>query len=233
MAIYMWREVHPFFFTATQWDGTVTLNKTWNPTAVTLETSTDWTNWSTYKFWTSKRVPYLTRLYFRNTSETDTWFIIDSSNYYRFSMTWNISANWDIGFLLNKNSTKTLSNQYCFSGLFLNCTSLTTAPELPATNLKRGCYQQMFFLCSNLSTLPLLPALTLSNECYQSMFFWCSKIKLSTTQTWDYQTAYRIPTSWTWAEWSYSLDSMFYGTWWTFTGDPSINTTYYTSNTVV
>jgi hypothetical protein len=26
---------------------------------------------------------------------------------------------------------------------------------------------------------------------------------------------------------------MFYQTWWKFTSDPSINTTYYTSNTVV
>jgi hypothetical protein len=65
------------------------------------------------------------------------------------------------------------------------------------------------------------------------MFRNCSKIKLSTTQTWEYQTEYRIPTTWTWTSWSSSLSNMFTSTWWTFTWTPSINTTYYTSNTVV
>jgi hypothetical protein len=65
------------------------------------------------------------------------------------------------------------------------------------------------------------------------MFQSCSKIKLSTTNTWEYQTAYRIPTSWTGTTGTNSLANMFYRTWWTRTGTPSANTTYYTSNTVV
>ena len=128
----------------------------------------------------------------------------------------------------------TLAN-YCYAYMFNWCTWLTTAPSLPATTLASYCYSWMFYNCSNLTTLPSLPATTLADWCYYSMFQNCSKIKLSTTQTWEYQTAYRIPTTWTWTTGTSSLGQMFYGTWWTFNmpWTPSINTTYYTSNTVV
>jgi hypothetical protein len=37
--------------------------------------------------------------------------------------------------------------------MFKGCTSLTTAPELPAETLKDGCYEQMFADCENLSEI--------------------------------------------------------------------------------
>lgn len=65
------------------------------------------------------------------------------------------------------------------------------------------------------------------------MFSGCTNIKLSTTKTGEYQTAYRIPISGTGMTTTDTLTSMFTGTGGTFTGTPEINTTYYTSNTVV
>ena len=67
------------------------------------------------------------------------------------------------------------------------------------------------------------------------MFSGCTNIKLSTTQTGEYQTAYRIPKSGTGTTATDTLQNMFAGTGGTFTGTPNINTTYYlsTSNTVV
>jgi hypothetical protein len=65
------------------------------------------------------------------------------------------------------------------------------------------------------------------------MFNGCSKIKLSTTQTWEYQNEYRIPETWTWTTATNALYRMFRTTWWTFAWTPAINTTYYTSNTLV
>jgi hypothetical protein len=65
------------------------------------------------------------------------------------------------------------------------------------------------------------------------MFYGCTNIKISTTQTGDYQTAYRIPTSGTGTTASNALVNMFYGTGGTFAGTPSINTPYYTSNKVI
>ena len=121
----------------------------------------------------------------------------------------------------------------CYYSMFQGCTSLTKAPELPATTLASSCYSYMFNGCSSLTTAPTLPATTLAFGCYNSMFRGCTKIKLSTTQTGEYQTVYRIPKSGTGTTASAALTYMFYRTGGTFTGTPSINTTYYTSNTVV
>lgn len=284
--IYIWEYVKPDYlcFTANTAGSTIKLNKEWNPTAVTLETSTDWESWSTYTFWNTITLSNIwDKIYFRNTSETDTWFSTGAGDYYQFVMTWSINWSWDINFLLNKNSTTTVSS-YCYFRLFDYCTSLKTSPSLPATTLAYYCYWYMFegsgitktpalpattlaewcyyrmftgctsltectsipatvvadsccwamFTgCTNLTTIPALPATTLVNGCYSDMFYWCSKIKISATQTWAYQTAYRIPTTWTWSSASYALYNMFYNTGWTYKSDPSINTTYYTSNTVV
>ena len=124
---------------------------------------------------------------------------------------------------------------YCYQFMFRNCTSLTTAPELPATTLAEGCYDSMFNRCTALTTAPALPATTLANYCYRYMFRGCNLIKLSNTQTGEYQTAYIIPKSGTGTNATNSLLDMFRSTGGTFTGTPSINMTYYlsTSNTVV
>ena len=122
---------------------------------------------------------------------------------------------------------------YCYQNMFYDCTSLTTASALPATTLADRCYQSMFRGCTSLTTAPELPATTLADRCYQNMFNGCTKIKLSTTQTGEYQTAYRIPTSGIGTTATDALLYMFTNTGGAFTGTPEINTTYYTSNTVV
>ena len=59
--------------------------------------------------------------------------------------------------------------------MFALCTSLTTAPELPATELAESCYSDMFSGCTSLTTVPaLLPATTLASSCYRSMFEDCT-----------------------------------------------------------
>ena len=153
-------------------------------------------------------------------------------------MTWSIDASGDVNYLLNKNSTNVVSancyfnlfvnntairtapelpattlGTYCYSQMFQSCTNLQTAPKLPATTTVEWCYDWMFWYCSKLEILPSLPATwTLSTRCYNAMFRYCSQIKLSTSQTWEYQTAYRIPTTWTWTAWNSSLATMFNST---------------------
>lgn len=122
---------------------------------------------------------------------------------------------------------------YCYRGMFYDCTGLTTAPELPATTLTENCYRNMFYGCKSLTTIPELPATTLTDNCYAHMFRGCTSIKLSSSQSDDYQTPYRIPTSGVGITTTTSLTDMFTDTGGTFTGEPSINTTYYTSNEVI
>lgn len=66
--------------------------------------------------------------------------------------------------------------QGCYDNMFADCTNLTTAPELPADTLVRGCYNGMFFKCTNLTTAPELPATTLDETCYRLMFSGCTSL---------------------------------------------------------
>ena len=63
----------------------------------------------------------------------------------------------------------------CYSNMF-GSTSLTTAPTLPATTLANNCYSNMFDNCGSLTTAPELPATTLANSCYDSMFYYCTSL---------------------------------------------------------
>lgn len=65
---------------------------------------------------------------------------------------------------------------YCYSYMFQNCTSLETAPTLSATTLASNCYNNMFANCTSLETAPKLPATTLTNYCYAYMFQGCTKL---------------------------------------------------------
>ena len=121
----------------------------------------------------------------------------------------------------------------CYDMMFYDCTALTTAPELPATTLADTCYRYMFYGCKELTTIPNLPATTLADTCYYGMFYNCSGIKVSKTSSTTYKNAYRIPKTGTGTTGANSLYLMFTGTGGSFTSTPTINTTYYTSNTVV
>ena len=65
---------------------------------------------------------------------------------------------------------------HCYEGMFLNCNSLTKAPALPATTLSDYCYREMFSGCTSLTQAPALPATTLANRCYWLMFFNCNSL---------------------------------------------------------
>jgi hypothetical protein len=74
----------------------------------------------------------------------------------------------------------------CYESMFaLKCTSMTSAPDLPATVMSNRCYCSMFAGCA-LTEAPYLPATTLAQECYKKMFVDCTSlnsIKLGYTGT--------------------------------------------------
>ena len=76
---------------------------------------------------------------------------------------------------LNFNKITTINSEGC-SGMFLGCTSLIIAPELPATNLSSNCYNGMFRNCTSLTIAPELPAVNLANFCYRFMFAGCTSL---------------------------------------------------------
>ena len=66
--------------------------------------------------------------------------------------------------------------KFCYSQMFYGCTSLTQAPELPATTLAKSCYFSMFSNCTALTQAPTLPATTLEANCYNNMFYGCTSL---------------------------------------------------------
>lgn len=130
----------------------------------------------------------------------------------------------------------TLGYASCRS-MFEGCTNLTQIHGLSATATATDCCVYMFKDCTSLKMITALPALTLASGCYSAMFRGCTGIKLSATQAGSYTKAYRVPTSGNGKDDSFNktaLTDMFTATGGTFTGTPTINTTYYLdeSNTI-
>ena len=164
-------------FTSEQARSTVAMSVNGTPTkGQAFEYSTNGTNWSEF-------IPGTTtitlakvgdKVYFRGYNTT----VGESSTmYYKFVMSGKIAASGNIMSLLDKTcQSTTISNNYCYSNMFRGCTSLTTAPALPATTLANNCYNHMFYGCTSLTTAPTLPATKLTTRCYDSMFHNCANL---------------------------------------------------------
>ena len=64
-----------------------------------------------------------------------------------------------------------------YFSMFSGCTSLLAAPELPATSVATYGYYSMFSGCTTMTTGPSeLPATNMSASCYQLMFSGCSSL---------------------------------------------------------
>ena len=90
----------------------------------------------------------------------------------------NVACTGDIRTLQdwkNYNIVETKNARFCY--LFLNCSVLTSAPELPATELEDRCYYGMFGGCTSLTAAPELPATELEDRCYSTMFEKCTSLK--------------------------------------------------------
>jgi len=149
--------------------------KHWNGT---LYYSTDATTWNVWSGTTTLSSGAANKLYLRGTGNT---VITGEITNYRWVLEGsNIECIGNIENLLDY-ETVALGNHptmgaYCYANLFHGCTSLTTAPSLPATTLARYCYLAMFKGCTSLTTAPSLPATTLADGCYQMMFEGCTSL---------------------------------------------------------
>lgn len=170
----------PLCFTAEEANSTVAMAKFGNPSAVSLEYSTDGNTWSPFVVDTTTvtLANIGDKVYVRATSAGNTKIGTSSSAYHKFVMTGKIAASGNVYTLLDQNGNAVLA-EYCFNGLFRDCTSLTTAPELPATTLANYCYDFMFYGCTSLTTAPELPATALAQSCYSHMFQNCTSLTIA------------------------------------------------------
>ena len=137
-------------FTAQQASSSVTLNKQGTPTELQLEYRTNTNvNWQNYTLGTQI-----------NLANIDDWVEMRNrglqtlnntgANYHQFAMTGKIAASGNIQYLLDKTGELLSVTDYCYYFMFRGCTSLTTAPSLPATTLANYCYSYMFYECTKL-----------------------------------------------------------------------------------
>ena len=88
----------------------------------------------------------------------------------------------------------------CYSSMFSDCTSLTKAPALPATELAEECYSSMFEGCTKLNYVKALFTDEPSEETTGS---WLSGVATNGTfvkskyATWDVRGDDGIPFGWT------------------------------------
>lgn len=92
------------------------------------------------------------------------------------------------------------ATELCYYSTFQGCTSLTSAPELPATNLSANCYAYMFNNCTNLNYVKALFTTDSTLDLYLRM--WLNNVSQTGTfvknasATWTNEQA-GIPTGWT------------------------------------
>ena len=160
---------------------TMSATKLWNGT-LSYNNGNGWTIWDGSQI-SSSNIDGRQRIYFRgsrnsyirgqNASNNNAWKITGS----------NVECNGNIECLLDYQKVAAgihpAMGRNCYKGMFRNCSSLTTAPQLPATTLEYECYNSMFYGCSSLTTAPELPATTLEYECYNNMFNGCSSLTIA------------------------------------------------------
>ena len=152
----------------------------------TLEHSTDtsvWTAWDGTTTISSATSGGNNVLYLRGTGNT----VITGNNInYKWVLTGsNIKCIGNIENLLDYRTVESGAHPTmatsCYQYMFNACTSLTKAPNLPATTLANNCYRGMFQDCTSLTKAPALPATTLANYCYDSMFRGCTSLTQAPT----------------------------------------------------
>ena len=137
-----------------------------------LEYSTDTITWNTFNTTTNIPLNNGDEVYIRGIMSGNN----TESRSTQFKMTGKISASGNCNALWNYEDLNAPLKARCGYRMFSGCTSLTAAPELPATALKNSCYAYMFNGCTSLTVAPELPATTLSGRCYWSMFSGCTSL---------------------------------------------------------
>ena len=165
----------PLKFTSTG-ATSISLIRYGTPDEIDLDYKVDNGEWTSYPVGKAISLTNGQELSFRAGVAGNTSFSQSNLYYYNFNITGSgtVAASGNIMSLIDKHGCLTIPSSFCFFGLFMNCKTLTTAPELPATNLADKCYESMFSGCTGLTVAPELPATTLAKYCYDNMFFECS-----------------------------------------------------------
>ena len=157
-------------------ESTISLIKNGYPDPITLEYSTNDSAWTPYTIGETISLLDGEKLMFRAGIVRNKSFSCRYEGYYNFKISGSVAAMGNIMSLLDRKCSRNSVPSYTFFNLFSDCTGLTSAPELPATELAEFCYRRMFYGCTKLTTGPELPATNLAKNCYWGMFYGCTNL---------------------------------------------------------
>ena len=158
--------------------GDVQASVQYNTNNTNIRISKDYKTWNDYTSGTEIELNPTDRVYIKSD------YVKDTGDNTRFAFNGDgtqLRARGNIASLIYGSNDiyvnkYTSTEEYCYNSMFRGCTSLTQAPELPATTLAGSCYHSMFYGCTSLTQAPELPATTLAYACYNSMFQGCTSL---------------------------------------------------------
>lgn len=174
-------------FTAIEDNSTISYTVVGSPNGSDTKYSIDGINWITWNANTSISLNKDDYIYVKGNNPNglggSTYVSPQENQYVQMIMTGKIKASGNINSWLDDDDGHTItelpqSRAYCFTKLFLNCSSLISMPDLPANKLATHCYENMFKGCSSLIyiTKSIYPTTSLANDCFRNMFEGCSSL---------------------------------------------------------
>ena len=157
-------------------ESTISLVKEGNPLDISLEYSMDGKNWNPYTMGKTLGLLDGDELSFRAGEQGNDYFSFNDEDYYYFKISGSVAAKGNIMSLLDRNCARNSVPSFAFFNLFFDCTGLTSAPDLPATELAEYCYTSMFAGSTALTEAPTLPATAMAESCYAGMFSVCKSL---------------------------------------------------------
>ena len=164
--------VKPNYLTFTAKEAGATITFAWRKGSEVMYSKDGVNNWAQYTSGTEIKLDKVgSTVSFKGRNVTTSYFD-------HFTMNGKIEASGSVTSLTDGEGNKTDVNlsKECYKCMFYECTSLTTAPELPAEQLASHCYESMFSECTSLTTAPELPAEQLASYCYGYMFYECTSL---------------------------------------------------------
>ena len=161
--------------------GEISVTPRWTQSGVQIQYSFDTVNWITTTSNIEINRTDGNEIYFRGRATSLKSLFTsfsDLNNSWIIPNTTKIVGN--LNFLLcdefGSNEAPNYLHSNCYANMFNGCTSLTQAPDLPATSLEPRCYENMFRNCTSLTQAPSLPATSLESNCYHGMFRNCTSL---------------------------------------------------------
>lgn len=102
---------------------------------------------------------------------------IGDNNFMTITSTESVQCLNQLNSLLEYRSTDIpVISSYCYRGIFRNCASLISAPEMPAGSIGQDALSFAFVNCTSLVKAPKLPSTYVANYGYRKMFEGCTSL---------------------------------------------------------